>query len=156
MIQDDLGKKAEQRIRQWLDRPQDGYCLDRIPDQMNGFYGSRNICDFTLFKAPNFYYIESKATWSERFDFSRITSFQYENLLRKAEIPNVFGVVIVLFASVQRAFLLDIRDIDRLRTEQDKQSLNIKKIEQWKISYHEIETIPSRKAILDYKGAFPV
>lgn len=29
-----LGKKAELKIREWLDRPNDSYCLLRIPDQM--------------------------------------------------------------------------------------------------------------------------
>ncbi len=28
MIHDDLGKKAERKIREWLDRPKDRYCLD--------------------------------------------------------------------------------------------------------------------------------
>ena len=42
-MNDGLGKQAEQKIREWLDRPEDGYCFDRIPDQMNGFYGSKNV-----------------------------------------------------------------------------------------------------------------
>lgn len=29
-----LGKKAEAKIKEWLDRPQDGYCFLRVPDQM--------------------------------------------------------------------------------------------------------------------------
>lgn len=31
---DGLGKKAEAKIKQWLDRPSSGYSFDRIPDQM--------------------------------------------------------------------------------------------------------------------------
>lgn len=30
----DLGKDAESRIRTWLDRPEEGYCFDRVTDQM--------------------------------------------------------------------------------------------------------------------------
>ena len=153
MIHDDLGKKAEQKLRQWLDRPQDGYCFDRIPDQLTGFYGSKNICDFTLFKSPNMYYIESKATWADRFDFSMITDYQYENLLKKSMIANVYGVIVVLFAAEQRAFIIDIREIDKVKVS-GKKSLNIKKISNWNIQYQEIQTIPSRKALLDYKGEF--
>lgn len=93
MIHDDLGKKAERKIREWLDRPKDGYCLDRIPDQMTGFYGSKNICDFTLLKSPNMYYIESKATWSDRFDFNMITEYQFKSLLQKSKIQNVYGII---------------------------------------------------------------
>ena len=29
-----LGKKAEAKIREWLDKPLEGYSFDRIPDQM--------------------------------------------------------------------------------------------------------------------------
>lgn len=153
MIHDDLGKKAEQKLRVWLDRPEDGYCFDRLPDQMTGFYGSKNICDFTLFKSPNMYYIESKATWADRFDFSMITDYQYENLLKKSTIANVYGVIVVLFAAEQRAFIIDIREIDKVKAS-GKKSLNIKKISNWNIQYREIQTIPSRKALLDYKGEF--
>lgn len=153
MIHDDLGKKAEQKIREWLDRPIEGYCFDRLPDQMTGFYGSKNICDFTLFKSPNFYYIESKATWSDRFDFSMITDYQYKGLMEKSEISNVYGVIIILFAAEQRAFIINIREIDKLKSN-GKKSINIKKIDKWSIKYKEIETIPSKKVFLDYKGEF--
>lgn len=150
-MQDNLGKKAEEKVRQWLYRPQDGYCFERIPDQLSGFYGSKNICDFFLFKKPYLYFIESKATYKERFDFSMITPYQYENLLSRSSIDGVRSIVIVLFASEQRAFILDIRDIDEAESEGTK-SINIKKIDKWKIPYREIKTIPSRKQLLDYTG----
>lgn len=151
-----LGKKAEQKIEEWLDRPNDGYCFDRIPDQMTGFYGSKNICDFTLFKAPNMYYIESKATWEDRFDFSMLTPTQHDKLLEKSKIAYVYGVVIVLFAHHQRSFIIDINDIKHLE-DQDKHSLNINKIDNWNIPYKEIQTVPNnRKTYLDYTGDFDV
>lgn len=150
-----LGKKAEAKIREWLDRPEEGYCFDRIPDQMTGFYGSKNICDFTLFKSPNMYYIESKATWEDRFDFNRLTQTQHDGLLAKSNISNVFGIVIVLFASYKRAFIFDIRHIVKLESEGIK-SLNIKKIDKWVIPYQEIQTVPSRKQLLDYTGDLPI
>lgn len=155
MIHDDLGKKAEQKLRVWLDRPEDGYCFDRIPDQLTGFYGFKNICDFILFKSPNMYYIESKATWADRFDFSMITDYQYKNLLNKSMIANVYGVIVVLFAAEQRAFIIDINEIKKLKSI-GKKSINIKKIDEWGIKYTEIQTIPSRKVMLDYTGDFQV
>ena len=155
------GKKAEQKLKQWLDRPEDGYCLDRIKDQMTGQNGSRNICDFTLFKSPDFYYIESKETEDDRFDFDNITgykmpedpTYQYGGLLSKSKIDHVYGVIVLLFTTYQRAFIIDINEIDRL-TKQGQKSINIKKIDKWGIRYKEIETIPSRKVMLDYKGEF--
>ena len=150
-MDDGLGKKAEQKIKEWLDRPDEGFCLDRLPDQMNGFVGSKNPCDFTLYKYPYKYYIESKATWADRFDFSMISDFQYTSLLEKSKIHGVYGYVIVLFASAKRAFRIDINEIEKVK-QSGKNSLNINKIDKWGINYDEIETIPSRKLLLDYTG----
>ena len=151
-----IGKKAESKIREWLDKPEVGYSFDRIPDQMTGKFGSSNICDFTCFKSPNMYYIESKATWEDRFDFSMLTETQHNGLLEKSKISNVWGLVIVLFASYKRAFILDIRDIKELE-DSGKKSLNIKKISKWTIPFIEIETVPNnRKKLLDYTGELQV
>ena len=151
-MNDDLGKQAERKIREWLDKPEDGYSFDRIPDQMTGFYGSKNICDFTCFKSPFMYYIESKATWNDRFDFSMITDTQREGLLKKSRIPFVRGIVIVLFASYKRAFMIDIRSIVKSIESRNK-SFNINRLNKSQVKMSEIETIQnSRKTFLDYKG----
>ncbi len=148
-----LGKKAEGKIKKWLDRPEEGYCFDRIKDQMNGFHNSSNICDFTLFKSPYFFYIESKATYADNFPYVMITEYQYEHMLEKSGIDKVRSYVIVLFASYQRAFILDIRDIAKEIAE-GRKSINIKKIDKWKIPYIEIPTLLSRKELLDYDNEF--
>lgn len=144
-----LGKKAESKIKEWLNHPEEGFCFDRLPDQMNGFYGSQNICDFMLFRRPNFYYIESKATEADRFDFSMISDYQRDHMLEKSTIEGVYSYVIVLFASYQRAFILNIQDIVDL-IHLGTKSLNIKKIEKWTIPFREIKTVSSRKQLLDY------
>lgn len=147
-----LGKKAEGKIKEWLDKPTEGYSFDRIPDQMTGMIGSKNICDFTCFKSPYMYYIESKATENDRFDFSMLTETQHDGLLEKSQIAYTYGWVIVLFATYKRAFVIDIREIKRLEDE-GKKSINIKKVDKWPIQYKEIRCIPnSRKQLLDYEG----
>lgn len=152
MGNDGLGKKAEGKIKEWLDKPEEGYSFDRIPDQQTGWWGSTNICDFTCFKSPYMCYIESKATWEDRFDFNMLTDVQHNGLLDKSKISNVFGLVIVLFATYKRAFVLDIREIKRLEDE-GKKSINIKKIDKWTCKYSEIKTVPNnRKHLLDYQG----
>ena len=150
-IQDNLGKLAEKQLAKWLHRPSDGYCFERIPDQLSGFYGSKNICDFFLYKSPNMYFIESKATHKDRFDFTMITEYQWTNLLSRSKIDGVYGLVIVLFATPQRAFILDIQDLEAAKQAGIK-SLNITKIAKWKVPYKEIQTVPSRKQLLDYTG----
>lgn len=154
-MSEDLGKKAERKLKEWLDRPDDGYDFNRIPDQLSGQWGSKNICDFTLYIEPYNHYIESKSTIHDRFDFSMITDFQYESLMKKSKIKGCYGLVVVLFATYQRAFILKIQDIDKLIHE-GKKSLNITKIAKWTIPYKEIETIPSRKQLLDYTGEWSI
>ncbi len=163
MADTDHGKKAEKKIKEWLDRPQDGYAFSRIPDQMTGFYMvSRNICDFDCYKYPYFYNIESKCTMHDRFDFSELSDVQRNGLRLRSEIPGVYGLVVVCFAYYKRAFVFDIQDIadidpnkpnDALdKTYLKIKSVNVKKVEKWEIPYKEITTIPSRKEFLDYTG----
>lgn len=99
------------------------------------------------------YYIESKATENDRFDFNMLTKTQHDGLLSKAKIPNVFAWVIVLFASYKRAFVINIEDLAWMESSLDKHSLNINRIDQWPIPYCEVETIlNTRKNLLDYTG----
>lgn len=152
-MNDKLGKEAEEKIKQWLDRKDDGYSFYRLYDIMTGFYGQYNISDFICYKYPYQWFLESKATWEDRFDFSMISETQYKGLMEMSDIPGVHAVVIVLFASYQRAFIIDIREIDRYRSETGKKSFNIKKIDHWSFRYSEIQTIPNnRKKLLDYTG----
>ena len=143
-----LGKKAEAKIREWLDKPSEDYCFDRIPDQTSGYFGSSNICDFDCYKYPFMYYIESKETENDRWEFNQLSDIQRKGLYDKSQIPGVYGLVIVLFTTYKRAVILDIRDI----VESGEKSINIKKIDKWSIPYVEINTVPSRKLMLDYTG----
>lgn len=145
-----LGKKAEAKIKEWLNRPEEGYCFLRLPDQLSGFKGSQNPCDFTLFRCPNYYMIESKATFEDRFDFSMLSPYQYDEMCKCSQIYGVICYVAVLFASYKRAFLIDIREIKRAKDELNVKSVNITKINKWPIAYREIKTVPSRKELLDY------
>lgn len=153
-MNDSLGKEAESKIADWLDRPELGYSFNRIYDQMSGYYGvSRNICDFILYKHPYIYYIESKSTWDDRFDFSEISDTQYDGLLCKSKIFGCVGVVIVLFASYKKAVTLNIKDIDYSINVLNKKSLNIVKPGKKHARFKEIQTIPNnRKKHLDYTG----
>lgn len=144
-----LGKNAERKIKSWLNKGDGKSSFDRIPDQMTGFYGSSNICDFIYFKTPSLYYIESKATWHDRFDFSMLSQIQFDGLKEKSQIDGCYGLVIVLFATYKRAFIFDIRDIASGKDHGIK-SLNIKKIDKWDVNFAEIQTKPSRKQLLDY------
>ena len=128
---------------------------------MSGFYMvSRNICDFHLYKYPYEYWIESKATEQDRFSFDQLTDTQRNGLAMKSNIHGCCGIIIVLFITYKRAFVFNIKDIvefiDSDTTKLKVKSINIKKIDKWSIPYKEIQTIPSRKNLLDYTGEFEV
>lgn len=144
-----LGKKAETKIKDWLNRPEEGFMFYRLPDQQTGFYGSTNPCDFFLYKSPNFYLIESKSTWADRFDFAMITENQHKELIERSKVDGVTSYVMVLFASHQIAILLDINDIAQAESEGTK-SINVKKLSKWNKPYIQVRTLPSRKQLLDY------
>ena len=78
-----------------------------------------------------------------------LTEYQHDEMLKAAKIKGITSYVVVLFASYQRAFLINILDIEKME-KQNKKSLNIKKASKWPIPYIEIRTIPSRKQLLDY------
>lgn len=148
-----VGKKAEAKIKEWLNMPEEGFFFYRLPDQLNGFYGSTNPCDFIMFKKPYFYMIESKATYEDRFDFSMISENQHKDMIEASKVDGVKSIIIVLFASYQRAFILDINDIVASEAA-GKKSINIKKESKWDIPHVEITTVPSRKSMLDYSKDF--
>lgn len=160
-----IGKEAEHCLSRWLDHPERGYCFDRIKDQISMYANSSsNICDFTLFKSPYYYYIECKATSHDRFDFKQIKGYpdstdvkqQYGGLLMKSKIENVYGVVVILFVSQERAFIIDVNEIERL-TQSGHKSMNINDIESSGIRYKEIhKVVNNRKKYLkfDYVGEF--
>lgn len=176
MADTEFGKVAEQRIRTWLDKPELGYDFNRIPDQLSGYYMvSRNICDFDCYRFPYFYHLESKATIHDRFEFSQLTNTQRDGLYLKSQIKGCYGLVIVLFTEYKRAFIFNIKDLveplypelslnelnDRLFHKNETisqlkiKSVNINKIDKWTIPYWEIQTIPSRKQLLEYTGDLP-
>lgn len=83
-----------------------------------------------------------------------ISQNQHDEMLKNAKVIGVTSLVIVLFASYQRAFLFNIQDIENQIQSGGKKSLNIKKIDKWTIPYVEIKTVPSRKNLLDYDKEF--
>jgi penicillin-binding protein-related factor A (putative recombinase) len=83
-----------------------------------------------------------------------LTDTQYSGLIAKSRIAHVHGLVMILFASYQRAFILDIKQIAAL-IQSGKKSINIDKIDKWAFAYGEVPTVPNnRKTLLDYTGDF--
>ena len=78
-----------------------------------------------------------------------ITENQRNEMLKASKVENVTSYVVILFATYQEAYLINIQDIIDLE-EKGKKSLNIKKKAKWDLPYITIRTIQSRKQLLDY------
>lgn len=104
-----LGKKFEEQIRKSFEKVPN-VSIDRLHDQMSGFQGSSNICDFIVYREPYEYYFECKSVHGNtlsihsnakpdkngRFHgfYGNITDTQWEGLLEKSKIPGVIAGVI--------------------------------------------------------------
>lgn len=86
------GKDFEKTIKEAFERVPNT-SVDRLHDQMNGFAGSTNICDFIVYHKPNIYYIECKSVHGNILPLSNITKNQWNGLLDKSKIDGVIAGV---------------------------------------------------------------
>ena len=129
MQKKNLGKEFELRIKASLNKPEFNFDLERLPDPLGGYVGIRNICDFTGYKYPYRYYLECKSKYGNTLNFkSDITEDQWEGLTEKSKIYGVLAGICVWFIDYDRTVFVSIQELNKLRFEQNKKSLNIKDI----------------------------
>lgn len=89
--------------------------IDRIHDQTTGFAGSKNICDFIVYKEPYEYYIECKSVHGNTLPFSNITDTQWQGLLSKADIKGVFAGILCWWVDKDVTKFIDIETLECMR-----------------------------------------
>ena len=87
--------------------------IDRLPDQQSGYVGSKNICDFIVYKYPYQYYIECKTTYGNTFPLSRLT--QANDLFNKHQINGVEAGVIIWWVDKDITKFIPISYIEYLK-----------------------------------------
>lgn len=118
------GKKFEDEIHKQLLTIPD-ISVDRIYDAMGGFSGINNICDFTLYSKPYFYYIECKSIHKNTLNFkSDIRKNQWEGLLEKSKIKGVVAGILVWFIDLDITLFIPIQGLVR-RKEKGFKSFNV-------------------------------
>ena len=132
------GKAFEEKVKNDLLKLPD-VSLERLPDQMSGYQGSANVCDFTLYKYPNYFYIECKTTNENTFPLSGLT--QYDKLLVRRNRLGVRAGVLLWFVKHDKVVYVPIGTFEKLKAD-GKKSVNIKMV--GKDDYRIIE-IPSVK-----------
>lgn len=109
------GKQFENVIRECLERVPN-VSVDRIHDQTNGFRGSSNICDFTVYKYPNQFYFECKTVHGNTLPFKNITDTQWKGLLEKSKIRGVRAGVICWWVDKDVTAFIDITMLENIKS----------------------------------------
>lgn len=124
---ENLGKEWEGIVQEWLE--QHNICFDRIPDQMSGKKGSKNVCDYDAYIFPHMYYIECKECASTSFNMlQNITEYQWVNMLKKDVVPGVRAGYVIWMSAAQRAFWVSPLALELCYTA-GKKSVNIDDLE---------------------------
>ena len=113
------GKQFEGVVRESFERVPD-CSVDRLHDQMTGFKGSQNICDFVVYKCPYQFYIECKAVHGNTLPFSNITSTQWDGLLKKSKITGVVAGVLCWWVDHDATRFIPIKILDVRKQAGDK------------------------------------
>ena len=107
------GKQFEAVIRTAMEKVPE-ISVDRIHDQTTGFRGSKNICDFIVYRWPYQYYIECKSVHGKSLSFSNITETQWKGLLQKSKIRGVYAGIICWFIDKDVTLYIPIQELDLL------------------------------------------
>lgn len=139
MQKKNLGKEFELRIKNSLDKPELNIDIERLPDPLGGFAGVRNICDYDVYNYPYRYYLECKSKYGNTLNFKGdITNDQWQGLTDKSKIYGVLAGFCVWFIDYDRTIFITIQEMNKLRFEFTKKSLNIKDIISNNVSYFDI------------------
>jgi penicillin-binding protein-related factor A (putative recombinase) len=104
------GKDFEERIRNAFEKVPD-CSVDRLHDQMSGYAGSSNICDFIIYRKPYQCYIECKACYGNTLNFHNITDNQWNGLLEKSKIDGVIAGVMIWFIDHDTTVFIPIQSL---------------------------------------------
>ena len=127
------GKQFEDSIKNSFEKVHD-ISIDRLPDQMSGYAGSSNICDFILYYYPMQLYIECKATYGNTLSihsnnpkraYGDISNTQWEGLLEKEKIYGVAAGYIIWYIDNDMTYFVPAHTAKQFK-DAGKKSMNIK------------------------------
>ena len=145
------GKQFEGAIRECFESV-DGVSFDRLPDPMSGYSGVRNICDFSMFHAPDMFYLECKCLYGNTLNYKgAITENQWMGLEEKSRIERCIGGVCVWFIDYDLTVFVNIKDLIAHRNS-GQASLNISDITGENSIPHFIIDGVKKRVLFDYFG----
>lgn len=95
--------------------------IDRLYDNVGGYAGIKNICDFIVYRYPHIYYLELKSHKGNRLPFSEVTEYQWTGLLEKAmkNIGCVAGLLIH-YSDHDKTVFVNITVLEALKKQGEK------------------------------------
>lgn len=151
------GKDLENQIRTAFENVQDT-SVDRLPDQMSGYVGSSNICDFVIYHYPHQYYIECKSCYGNtlsinsnnpKHKYGDITNNQWEGLLKKSKITGVVAGYIIWFIDHDITVFISAESMQKLKDFGDKSVHVIKSLQKLNGEWYAIPG-KKRRVLFDY------
>lgn len=124
MSKPNRGKDFENVIKKAFEKIDD-VSIDRLHDQTSGFKGSKNICDFIVYKYPKQIYLECKCCYGNTLNFHNITDNQWDGLYEKSQIAGVEAGVIIWFIDHDITVYIPIEKLVELKDAGYK-SINVK------------------------------
>lgn len=115
------GKQFEDVIKKAFEKVPNTTVI-RLHDQMNGYLGSANICDFVIYHYPHQFLIECKTIHGNTFPLANISKHQWEGLLEVESIKGVVAGVLVWWVDKDATMFLPIKELQKLK-QQDKKSV---------------------------------
>lgn len=99
------GKPFEDRVSSNFKKH--GIDFERLHDQMTGYKGSANTCDFIAYLYPHIFYIECKSCGDTDFDMLHaIREHQWTELIKKDAVPGTRAGYLVWMSKYKRLFWL--------------------------------------------------
>ena len=133
------GKDFEARVKEDLLKLGADVSLERLPDQMSGYRGSKNPCDYLCYMYPNLYYLECKTTNENTFPLAGLT--QYDELLSRKGRRGVRSGVLLWMVKHDKVLYVPIATFEKIKNDGLK-SVNIKMLNDDK---YRIIVVPSVK-----------
>ena len=135
------GKDFEQRVKEDLLKLGADVSIERLPDQMSGYSGSKNPCDYFCYLYPHLFYLECKTTNENTFPLAGLT--QYDALLARQGKKGVRSGVLLWFVKHDAVLYVPIKTFKQIKDDGLK-SVNIKMLKDDKYRIIQIPSIKKR------------
>lgn len=134
------GKKFEIKFKEDFCKLKNSFLL-RLPDQVSGWKGSNNICDFIGYINPHIFLLEVKTITGNTFPLANFS--QLSKLQQFKDIPGLRRGVVIWYTQRDAVIYVPVTTIEKMIAD-GKKSVNIRTIESEGYNYVKIPSVKKR------------